>query len=139
MKANFTMEGRFAGFAVTTMAPGERGWVCQRELLGPAEPHLTDRLEKLHDAVFARIPGLPLPSQIDHLVVLINRDLSATAFVNELQTQAKIKTNHAIQAGEAVFARDIDDILSVELRDRRASRCWSHSLSHLRLEAIGVL
>lgn len=115
MKANFTIGGRLAGFAVTAVAPGENGWVCQRELLGPAEPHLTDRLEKLHDAVFARIPGLPLPSQIDHIVVVIHRDLSAVAFVNDLKTKAKIKTKRAVQAGEAIFARDIEDILSVEL------------------------
>ena len=115
MRIDFKLQERLAGFLATPADAEHRVWVCQRELIGPMEPHLTDRLEKLHGALFSKIPGLPVPSQIDHIVVTIAQDLSAVAFVNELQPKAQIKVNRAIKAGEPVFARDIDDIAAVEL------------------------
>jgi len=72
-------------------------------------------LDKLQDALFSAIPGLPAPSQIDHIVVTIAEDLTATAIVNELQAKAQIKVNRAIGAGEPVFVRDIDDVAAVDL------------------------
>lgn len=115
MRIHFKLERPLAGFAATS--PDAHGcvWVCQRELVGPADPHLTDKLEKLHDALFSKIPGLPSPSQIDHIVVTIGQDLSATAIVNELQPKVKVKVNRAVNAGEPIYIRDIDDIAAVDL------------------------
>lgn len=115
MPIDFKIEQPLAGFVATS--PDSHGgvWVCQRELMGPADPNLTDRLEKLHDALLSKIPGLPPPSQIDHIVVTIAQDLSATAFVNELQLKENIKVNRSVNAGEAVYIRDIDDIAAVDL------------------------
>ena len=115
MDINFKLVERLAGFVATSCDVQGGVWVCQRELLGPTDPHLTDRLEKLHDALFSKIPGLPPPSQIDHIVVTIDQNLFATAFVNNLHPQAKIKVNRAVQAGEPVYIRDIDDIAAVDL------------------------
>jgi hypothetical protein len=115
MRVDFKLKALLAGFAVTT-ADAEQGvWICQRELVGPMETHLTDRLEKLQDALFSQIPGLPAPSQIDHIVVTIAPDLSATAVINELQPKAMIKANRAIKAGEGIFVRDIADIAVVDI------------------------
>ena len=115
MRIDFKLEQPLAGFVATV--PDVQGgvWICQRELVGPAEPHLTDRLEKLHDALFSRIPGLPSPSQIDHIVVTVNPDLTATAFVNELHLKMNAKVNRTFEAGEPVHIRDIDDIAAVDL------------------------
>jgi len=115
MKIEFKLQERFAGFAVTSADAGGHGWICQRELVGPMDPHLMDRLEKLHAALFLKIPGLPSPSQIDHIVITIAQDLSAIAYVNELQPREQVKVNRAIEAGEEIFVRDIDDIAAVEL------------------------
>ena len=73
MKIDFKLKERLAGFAATSTNAEGAIWACQRELVGPTEPHLTDRLEKLHDALFSKIPGLPFPSQIDHMVVTISQ------------------------------------------------------------------
>jgi hypothetical protein len=115
MRIEFKLQERFAGFAVTSADAGEDGWVCQRELVGPMDPQLMDRLEKLHAAIFLKIPGLPIPSQIDHIVITIAQDLSAIAYVNELQLREQVKVNRDIEAGEEIFVRDIDDIAAVEL------------------------
>jgi hypothetical protein len=115
MRIQFKLEQPLAGFVATSPDANGGVWVCQRELVGPTDPHLTDRLEKLHDALFSRIPGLPPPSQIDHIVVTISQDLSATAVLNELLPKAQIKVKRAVNAGEPVYVRDIDDISAVDL------------------------
>jgi hypothetical protein len=115
MRIDFKLDQPLAGFVATSPDAHGGVWVCQRELVGPADPHLTDRLEKLQDALFSKIPGLPPPSQIDHLVVTIDPHLSATAIVNELQPKAKVKVNRAVNAGEPVYIRDIDDIAALDL------------------------
>jgi hypothetical protein len=115
MRIDFKLEQRLGGFVATSRDAQGGVWVCQRELIGPEDPQLTDRLEKLHDVLFSKIPGLPMPSQIDHIVVTIAQDLSATAFVNELRPRANIKVNRSVKAGEGVYVRDIDDIAAVEL------------------------
>ena len=115
MRIDFKLEQRLGGFVATSRDAQGGVWICQRELVGPADPQLTDRLEKLHDVLFSKIPGLPMPSQIDHIVVTIAQDLSATAFVNELRPRADIKVNRTVGAGEEVYVRDIDDIAAVEL------------------------
>src|SRR4029450_6435919 len=115
MRIDFKLQEPLAGFAATVPDAENNIWGCQCGRVGPPDPHLTDRLDKLHDALFSKIPGLPVPSLIDHIVVTIAQDLSATAVVNELHPKAQFKVNRAGQAGEAIFVRDIDDIAAVEL------------------------
>ena len=116
MPLTFRLAQRIGGFTVAPIAAGENGWICQRELIGPADPaHLGDRLEKFQAVLFSLIPGLPPPSQIDHLLVIINQDLSATAYVNELTPTANVRVNRAVAAGEAIRVQDIDDIALLEL------------------------
>jgi hypothetical protein len=73
------------------------------------------RLEELHGALFSRIPDLPRPSQIDHLLVVIAPDLRATAYVNELQPIAQIRIGRPIQAGELIYPTDILELRSYDL------------------------
>ena len=66
-------------------------------------------------ALFDLIPGLPYPSTIDHIVVIIHPDLSAVAYVNELQISASIKPKRNIAPGEPVYVGDIEEISSINL------------------------
>ena len=87
-----------------------------RELVGPMDAlHLVERLEQLQVSVFNKIPGLPPPSMIDHLLVVICQDLSATAYINELAVTAEVKITRSVKAGSPVFVGDIADIASIDL------------------------
>lgn len=117
MPLEFQLEGRFAGFAAATTLAGERVQVISRELISPDDStHLLDRLEQMQSALLGKIPGLPAPSLIDHALVVIRPDLSATAYVNELDNvQAKVKIKRGVKAGEAVYVKDIESITSINL------------------------
>ena len=115
MPIKFKLTGHFVGFAGSAAKGGETVQVIYREYLAPADPNLQERLDHLHRGIFAAIPGLPPVSSIDHLLVVIAPDLSAKAYVNELNIKAMIRPNRAIKAGEAVRVADIEDIDSVQL------------------------
>lgn len=119
MSRTFNLTERMAGFVIQTAGEGEQVQVLFREALTSLDgAALTWRLEELHDSIFSRIPELPLPSQIDHLLVVIAPDLTATAYVNELNPvmKAKVKAGRQIQAGEPIYAADIHDLESYDLR-----------------------
>jgi len=101
--------------AMHSASSGENVQVRTTELLGPTHSDLLGRLEELQRALFAKIPGLPSPSLIDHLLIIIRQDLSVTAYINELQIQAMVKINRDIQAGTPVFPEDISEISTVDL------------------------
>jgi Domain of unknown function (DUF4263) len=115
MAITFTLTERLAGYVAAAPAGG-KVQVCYRELIGPDDPvHLGQRLENIHNSLFGKIPGLPLPSLIDHLLVVIRPNLECTAYINELKILATVKTTRAVQAGSQVYVGDISDVTSVEL------------------------
>lgn len=115
MLLEFQLNERVCGISMNSAAAGEKVEIRTQELVGPTEPHLLDRLEQLQLAVFSKIPGLPLPSLIDHLLLVIRPDLSGTAYVNELRIQAMVRVNRAVEAGIPVYRQDITDVTSVDL------------------------
>lgn len=118
MSRTFNLTERIVGVSVRTVEGGGLADVLFREALTSLDgAMLTWRLEELHGSIFSRIPDLPLPSQIDHLLVVIAPDLTATAYVNELDPvmKAKIKTGRRIQAGEPIYVADILDLDSYDL------------------------
>lgn len=116
MPIEFKLPQRLMGFSMNTALPGEKVDVATRELIGPGDAlHLNARLEGLQESLLGSIPGLPLPSRIDHLVVVIRQDLTATAYVNELEFRAKVKVNRSANAGDPVYVKDIEDVVSVDL------------------------
>jgi hypothetical protein len=113
---DFQVPERPAGFAAETIEPGATGRViCTEALTSFDGTILTWRLEKLQRYLFGRIPGLPPPSLIDTLLVIIRPDLSATAYVNELTQHALIRTKGSIAVGQPVFVDDVLEISSLDL------------------------
>ena len=116
MPIHFKIDERLAGYAAETGKPGEKLAVCYRELIGPVDAlHLKQQLDNLHGTLFSKIPSLPDPSSINHLLVLIRPDLSCTAYVNELNIIEKVKVNRSIEKGEFIYASDIADVAAVDL------------------------
>ena len=115
MLLEFQLNERICGISMNSASVGEKVQVRTQELTGPTEPHLLERLEQLQLAVFAKIPGLPLPSMIDHMVLVIRPDLTGTAYVNELRIQAMVRVNRDVEAGTPVDCQDITDVSSVDL------------------------
>ncbi|WP_437562210.1 Shedu anti-phage system protein SduA domain-containing protein [Sorangium sp. So ce542] len=116
MPIQFQLEQIPAGFSLNDCGPGEDVHVLLRELLAPTDAlHVIERLEQLQGFLFSKLPGLPPPSVIDHLLVVIKPNLSGTAYVNELNITANIKAARDVTTGEPVFVSDIADIRSVNL------------------------
>lgn len=116
MPITFTLTERLAGYAAATAAAGEKVPICYRELIGPDDAgHLNRQLENLQNSLFAKVPGLPLPSLIDHLLIVIRPNLDCTAYVNELKIVAKVQTSRAVEKGAVVYVGDISDVTSVDL------------------------
>ena len=116
MPIHFRIDERLAGYAAATAKPGESLPVCYRELIGPVDAlHLQQQLDQLHGTLFSKIPSLPDPSSIKHLLVLIRPDLSCTAYVNELKIADKVKVKRSIERGELIYASDIADVAAVDL------------------------
>ena len=116
MKIGFQLVNRLAGFAAETIGPNETGQVIVFESLTSLDGALlTCRLEALHSCLFGYIPNLQGPFAIDNLLIVIRHDLSATAYINELQPQALICPRGPITVGQKIFANDILEISSLDL------------------------
>lgn len=116
MKITFTLPQRLGGFAAMKGRANERAAVTVSEALTTDDgPVFIHRIESLHGTVFSRIPGLPHPSQIHHLLILIKPNLEAVAYVNELTERVHSRLNRAIKKGELVLEQDIADIDSLDV------------------------
>ena len=106
------------GYAATAARPGEKVWVCSRrfvssedgaEFLTLIEGFPSDVVGKLSQA-----PGISC-STIDHMLVVIRRDKTATVYVNELKMTVEMQSKRDLKAGEAVFVDDIADIRGLRI------------------------
>jgi hypothetical protein len=114
MPIDFQLPSRVGGISMNHALPGQTVYLRARELLGPEDADLLSRLEQLHAGIFSRIPQLPVPSFIDHLLVVIRRDLTATAYVNELNIVQGITPTRPLAAGTPVYLSDVAAINSVD-------------------------
>ncbi len=116
MPIPFKLDKKPAGFALNFATKDDHIQVITTELIGPLDSnHLIHRLEQMQGLVFGNIPNLPAPSVIDHLLIIINPDLSGIAYVNELSIKAKIKINRDVEKGSPIYKSDINEIDSVDL------------------------
>lgn len=105
--------------------------VCAEAITSLDGLHLTWRLEELHGSIFSKIPGLASPSLIENLLVVINPNLDATAYVNELRPTASIRLARAVAAGDPVFVADILDMRYQELFEQHP---WFLGGQHTKIE-----
>lgn len=116
MSVEFQISERFAGFAGSAAKEGEQvSMLCSEVLTSLNGVQLTWRLEELHSGLFSKIPGLPDPSSINSLLVVIRPDYSATAYVNEIAPTATIRPARPIAAGEPVLVSDVLELTSFNL------------------------
>ena len=116
MPIEFKLKERPAGITLSFAVKDELVKVMTTELIGPLDSNLlVTRLEQMNSMVFEQIPNFPPPSQIDHLLVLINHGLRGIAYINELNITARIRINRDVEKGELIYQKDIDDIDSVNL------------------------
>src|ERR1051326_1508094 len=99
MPQAFHLKERVLGISMNSASVGETVQICTQELIGPTDTRLLDRLEQIHNAVLAQIPGIPSPARIDHLLVIIRPDLTGMAYANELHIQAMVRVNRDVEAG----------------------------------------
>ena len=115
MPQEFQLTERVCGVSHEFRLRWREGAVSHARTHRATEAHLLDRLEQIHLAVFAKIPGIPLPALTDHLLVVIRPDLTGTAYVNELRIRAMVRVNRDVEAGTPIHRHDITEVTSVDL------------------------
>lgn len=116
MSTTFKLDQPPFGYFASSAAAGEPVAVCFRELIGPDDgTHLLRQLENLQTSLFDKIPSFPLPSHVDHLLVVIRPDLTCTAYVNELKILMQVRTTGPVEAGVPAYVDEISDVMSVHI------------------------
>jgi Domain of unknown function (DUF4263) len=115
MPIEFQLSERPVGFTMSSARANDEVAIVSRQLLGPLNYELTERLDFLQDCLFSKIPGLPSPARIGDLVVIIHQDLSGLAYCDELPLSVLVKVNRAVKKGETVYLKDISEIDTVKL------------------------
>lgn len=72
------------------------------------------RLEGFPAEVISALPILIKPSMVDHLVVVLNLDKTATVYVNELKFIGNIRSKRNVKKGEFVYTDDIAEIKNIK-------------------------
>ena len=76
------------------------------------------RLEGFPSEVIRKIPKKQFvrESTVDHLVVVLRRDKTATVYLNEVVITSEVLVKRAVKAGEEVYRDDIGDVKRVLLK-----------------------
>ena len=105
-----------AGYTLTAARPEEIVEVQFLEFTSSEDgQHFIQRLEGLPSDILNRIYPRIVPSQIDHMLVILRRGGTATAYINELSIRVRMRASKRVEAGEHVFKNDIIDIDRLEL------------------------
>jgi len=113
MPTQFTFQDVPAGVSLTGVLKGEKVSISSKAYLSSEDGN--DFLTHI-EAVWGYFanelrPSGVQPSQVDHSLAVIDRDKTATAYLNELRQQGSVRVKRSIQAGQHVFP---DDIAGVE-------------------------
>jgi hypothetical protein len=66
-------------------------------------------LESMVSPILAKLSPRVWPHQVHHLVALIQKDKTATVFINEVKFLGQVRTKGAVKAGEPVFIDHVAD------------------------------
>jgi hypothetical protein len=115
---NVKLEGLPIGVALSSARDGEPVSVARLEFTSSEDgDEFITRLDGLPLQLLSRLPSSPdiRPSQIDHMLILIRRDETATVFVNELQLILRVRPKRALSEGDPITPDDIATIQKLEL------------------------
>lgn len=120
MPYSIKLDGVPAGYAANAAKEGEQANIIVREFTSSEDGDLF--IGKLDGFPLDLISKLPAeasisPSNTDHLLAIIQRDQTATIYVNELDMILRIQAKHNLRAGDAVYDDDIADILKLGFKD----------------------
>ena len=105
-----------AGYALTSAREGENVQLLFREFTSTEDgQYFIQRLEGLTNRLLEQMPSQIRPSQVDHMLVIYNRDGKANVCVNELELRAFAQATRPLQAGENIYKDDLSDIKSLDL------------------------
>lgn len=116
MPIEFKLTERIVGVSLHAATAAEKLGIEYGALIPSDDPARVQHvLEGLQGCVFSRIPGFPDPSQVSSVVVVIQQDLSAMAYINELYLKAKVRVTRDVNKGDPVYSKDISEIQEVSL------------------------
>lgn len=119
MPIQFSFGQSPAGVTMTGALEGEDVQVSTRAYLSTEDGNLfVSHLEAVWGYFCGAMNSSGIqPSQVDHFLAVIDRDGTATLFVNELQQRALVRAKRAIDAGEHIFRDDIAGIEELQFLD----------------------
>ncbi len=111
-----------AGYSITAARAEETVEIQFLEFTSSEDgQHFIQRLEGFPNDILRRVAPHIRPSQVDHMLIIVRQDNTATAYINELSIVTRMRASRRVEAGEQVFKSDIMDIdrleLSVEIPD----------------------
>lgn len=112
MPHEILLENLPAGVALTSARDGGTVKVAFKEFTSSEDGDLfIQRLEGFPSEILNKLPVNIKASTVDHMLVIIKHDKSATVYINELDFIAKIRVKRAIkEKGEPIYHNDIAEI-----------------------------
>lgn len=105
-----------AGYALTSAKGGEKVQILYREFTSTEDgQHFIHRLEGLANSILERMPSQIMPSQVDHMLVIYDRDGKANVCINKLEVRAFTQVTRQVQAGENIYKDDLSEIKNLDL------------------------
>jgi hypothetical protein len=106
------------GYTAHTVREGEEAAIVVREFLSSEDGNFfIGRLEGFVSPILSKLPKVPqaYPSVIDHFLAIVRLDRMATVYINELDIGIEVRLKRSVKKGEAMYEKDIADILKVNL------------------------
>lgn len=104
------------GYALQDAREGEEVQVCFRDFSSTEDGQPFIRmLESFAYDILSRLPRPVNPSQIDHMLVIYQRDGRAEVYLNELEIKVRTRVTGPVEAGAAVTKSEVAEIESLDL------------------------
>lgn len=116
MPQTIKLEMPFAGYLEDAVKPGETARVSISGFLSSEDGlALIEKLEGAPSILLAKLSPPVSPSQIDHLLAVIDRSGAATVYVNELRMVAKARLAQSCEAGQTLTRDDCVDFGELDM------------------------
>ena len=116
MPFKIELENLPAGYSMSAVKGGGKVEVAVSGFYSSEDgDEFIQKLEGFPNEIISKLPmslGIR-PSTVDHLIVIIDRDKTATVYVNEITFLSKVQVTRSVAEGEPVRLDDIADIHSI--------------------------